>query len=189
MESENETILDYFTETYQLPDGSYINCEILDTGGHEKFNALNKLYYKRADCCVLVYDITNPESFKECKNYYRKEIKSNCKKDIQVILVGNKSDLEDQRKISKEEAALFANQNKYYFRETSCEQNLNVADSFETIILMTNKDMIKSGKLNLDDKKDINNFKIDIGADKLENKFKLNGNNNNEVRKKGKKCC
>ena len=46
---DTETIFDHFSETYQLQDGSYVNCEILDTGGQEKYNAVNRTYYKRAD--------------------------------------------------------------------------------------------------------------------------------------------
>ena len=97
---DTETIFDYNSETFQLPDGSYVNCEILDTGGQEKFNAINRQYYQRADCCVLVYDITRKDTFKECKNFYKKEIINNCKKGIKVILVGNKTDLEKDRKIT-----------------------------------------------------------------------------------------
>ena len=107
-----ETIFDYYSETFQLPDGSYVNCEILDTGGQEKYNALNKIYYQRADCCVLVYDITNTKSFEECRDYYKNEIISNCKNNVKVILVGNKSDLEKQRQITKEEGIEFAQENK-----------------------------------------------------------------------------
>ena len=174
-----ETIFGYFSETFQLPDGSYVNCEILDTGGQEKYNALNKIYYQRADCCVLVYDITNKTSFKECKDYYKNEIINNCKNKIKVILVGNKTDLENQRKITREEGIKFAEENNYYFKETSCEVNFNVADAFETIIIMTNNDMINNNELNLNKKKDIKKFKIDKGAKQIEDGF---------IRKK-KKCC
>ena len=110
---DTDTTLDYYSETFQLPDGSYVNCEILDTGGQEKFNAINRQYYQRADCCVLVYDITRKDTFKECKNFYKKEIINNCKKGIKVILVGNKTDLEEERKITteqgKEKAEFFIN--------------------------------------------------------------------------------
>ena len=127
-------------------DGSYVNCEIIDTGGQEKYNALNVTYYKRADCCVLVYDVTSEESFEECENFYKKQIEQNCKKSIKVILVGNKTDLENQRKIKTEEGSKFAEDNHYYFRETSCETNTNVSDAFETIIVMTHNDMIKNNE-------------------------------------------
>ena len=112
---ETVTIFDYYSETYQLPDGSYVNCEIMDTGGQETFDSQNKIYFKRADCCLLVYDITNPSSFEAIKNHYVKEIKDNCKKNIKVILLGNKSDLKDQRKIFHEDGANLAEKNQYIF--------------------------------------------------------------------------
>ena len=122
---------------------------------------MNKIYYKRADCCVLVYDITDSDSFDLCKDFYKKEILDTCKKGIKVILVGNKTDLENERKVSKKEAAKFAKKNDYYFKETSCENNLNVADAFETIIIMTNNDMMKIGKQNLEEKIDLDKFKVE----------------------------
>ena len=190
---ESVTIFDYYTETFQLPDGSYVNCEILDTGGSENFNSINRIYYKRADCCVLVYDITNLDSFEECQNYYKNEIKNNCKNDIKVILVGNKTDLEKDRKISKEKGAELAEQCGYYFRETSCEKNFNVADAFETIIIMTHNDMVKNGKQNLGNKKNIDTFKLEEGADRLEDEIIDNNNGENvvqvNIKKKKKKCC
>ncbi len=98
---ETETIFDYYSQTFQLPDKSYVYCEIMDTGGQEKYNSINKIYYQRADCCLLVYDITNKKTFDEIENYYVKEINDLCNKNIKVILVGNKADLENERKISK----------------------------------------------------------------------------------------
>jgi small GTP-binding protein len=175
---DTETIFDYNSETFQLPDGSYVNCEILDTGGQEKFNAINRQYYQRADCCVLVYDITRKDTFKECKNFYKKEIINNCKKGIKVILVGNKTDLEKDRKITNKEGADLAKKNNYYFKETSCETNTNVADVFETIILMTHKDMIKSGKFNYNEKENMETFKLTAEKNVL-----------NDKTKQKKKCC
>ena len=148
-------------------DGSYVNCEIIDTGGQEKFNALNTTYYKRADCCVLVYDVTNEKSFEECKNFYKKQIEQNCKKSIKVILIGNKTDLEVQRKIKNEEGAKFAKDNHYYFRETSCETNTNVSDAFETIIVMTHNDMIKKIEEVEDEKEETTDAKDDKTKIKL----------------------
>ena len=163
-------------------DGSYVNCEIIDTGGQEKFNALNKTYYKRADCCELVYDITNVDSFEECENFYKKEIAENCKENIKVILVGNKTDLEKNRKVKTEEGAKFAEKNNYYFRETSCETNYNVSDAFETIIVMTHNDMIKNEEKN----KEIKEKKeIIIEEDDKEIKLDNSKKKNNDK----KKCC
>jgi small GTP-binding protein len=174
---DTDTTLDYYSETFQLPDGSYVNCEILDTGGQEKYNAINRQYYQRADCCVLVYDITRKDTFKECKNFYKKEIINNCKKGIKVILVGNKTDLEKDRKISTEMGAKFANENKYYFKETSCVTISNVVDAFETIIVMTHNDMFKNEQIPT---------RNTIRLSKVNNNDSMENNSN---KGKKKKCC
>ena len=182
------TIFDYYSETFQLPDGSYVNCEILDTSGQEKYNALNKIYYQRADCCVLVYDITDLESFEACNNYYKEEISKMCKKDTKVILVGNKADLEKERKVSNEDGAKFAKENKYYFKETSCEKNFNVADAFETIIIMTNNDMVKIGKQNFVEKIKLQSIQNE-DDDNNSIKGELKNTGLLAVKKKKKKIC
>ena len=115
-----------------------MNVNILDTTGQEKFDALSESYYKKADCCLLVYDITNRASFDKCKNYYNPTLREKCKGEIKVILLGNKTDLEDLRQVPPEEGAGFALECNYIFIETSCLKNKNVANAFETLIEITN---------------------------------------------------
>ena len=133
----------YFS-TYKLSDGSLVNVNILDTAGQEKFKAVSESYYKKADCCLLVYDISKRKSFDECRNYYNLNIKEKCKKNIKVILLGNKTDLEEQREIKSEEGAGFSLENDYIFMETSCLKNENVASAFEALIEMTNREAKKA---------------------------------------------
>lgn len=121
----------------------------MDTGGQETFRSQNRLYYKKADCILLVYDITSIESFNACKNFYIKQILNICKEDIKVILLGNKTDLAKKRVVTQDMGSNLAKQNGFFFKETSCEENYNVSDSFETLIEMTNTDMAKKGRLNL----------------------------------------
>ena len=171
-----------------MQDGSYVNCEFLDLGGKEEYNSLNKTHCKKADCFVLVYDITDSDSFELCKNFYKKEISENCKKGIKVILIGNKSDFEKDRKVSKEEAEEFAKKNNYYFKETSCENNVNVADAFETIIIVSYNDMMKNKKENLEEKIDVEKFQIEKSNSEI-----LGGGGDNDLKsKKTEKksfCC
>ena len=143
--SSNSTVgvANYFS-TYKLSDGSIVNVSILDTAGEEKFRALNSNYYKKADCCLLEYDITREYTFDEIKNYFNHDIKEKCKKNIKVIVLGNKTDIEDQREVASEEGAGFALENDYIFMETSCLKNANVADAFETIIEITSIDINKN---------------------------------------------
>ena len=121
-----------------MSDETIINIRLLDYNGAEKFRIINESCYKKADCCLLVYDITNRKSFIECQNYYRDTIKEKCKKNIKIILIGNKTDLEDKREISIEEGINFAVDNNYIFMETSCLKNENVYKAFESIIQLTN---------------------------------------------------
>ena len=127
----------YFN-TYKLSDGSIVNVLIMDTAGEEKYKALNSSYYRKADCCLLVYDITNLHSFEEIKEYFNEEVKEKCKNNTKIILLGNKTDLEEKRVIKSEEGAGFALENDYIFMETSCLKNTNVANAFETLIELTN---------------------------------------------------
>jgi len=100
----------------------------MDTAGQERFKSINASYCRKADCCLLVYDISNLASFNDCKSYFNQLIKDKCKKDIQVVLLGNKTDLENKRKVPPEDGANFSLQNNYIFMETSCLKNENVAD-------------------------------------------------------------
>ncbi len=101
---------------------------------------LMKHYYKKAHAVLLVYDITNRESFESIKNYYCDKVQELCQKDIPVILLGNKTDEEDERKVTQEEGISLAISHNYKFKETSCLKNENVSDAFEALIEMWNVD-------------------------------------------------
>ena len=132
---------------------------MIDTSGQDRYRALVNTYYRDADSIVLVYDITNKYTFDECKNYYTQKIKELCRKDINVILIGNKSDKENERVISFEEGQNLANNNNYFFMETSCLKNENVYEAFEKIIVFTAKKVKKNNKK---DKVKENEIKIEI---------------------------
>ena len=145
MVGKNTIGLQSLFRTFQLSDGSLVNCQILDTAGLEQFNAINESYYRNADCCLLVYDITERKSFEECKNYYSEKLNEYSKTIIKIVLLGNKTDLEEERKIDSEEGANFAEENNYIFMETSCKDNYNVADAFTSLVEMTNAEYKKKG--------------------------------------------
>ena len=160
----------YFN-TYKLSDGSIVNVLIMDTAGEEKYKSLNSSYYRKADCCLLVYDITNLHSFEEIKEYFNYQIKERCKNNTKIILLGNKTDIEDQRQVSSEEGASFALLNDYIFMETSCLKNTGVADAFETLIELAN----------IEAKKNSNSKANKVGNLLL--------NKNNKARKKKNLIC
>ena len=134
---------------YILSDGTIIDCSILDTNGTERFRALNENYFRQADGCIIVYDITNQKSFDEITEYYIPKLKDKCKENITTILLGNKSDKEDERIISIEQGIQLALDNNFIFKETCCNERTNVSNAFQTIIEMTNSDMKKREKFNI----------------------------------------
>ena len=67
--------LDNINQSFQLSDGNLVDCHIYDTAGQERYRALSRLYYNRADAALLVYDISERGSFENIKNYYIPQIK------------------------------------------------------------------------------------------------------------------
>ena len=137
MVSLSTRAVDFVSKSFQLADGSVVNALIYDTCGQERYNAMNESYYNKADAVLLVYDISKKKSFDEIKNYFCQKIRECCKKDIPIILLGNKADLPN-REVQTEEGIALALQEKYKFKETSCAKNENVADAFEALIEMWN---------------------------------------------------
>jgi len=157
----------------------------MDTAGQERYNSLNESYYKQADCCLLMYDITSRDSFEKIEDYYIGNIKSYCRKDIKVILLGNKTDLEEDRKVSQDEGKNLAKDNDYIFMESSCKDNYNVSDAFTTLVEMTNNEYNKSNRINKDNNTNKNN-----NINKTQS-FILRENKRNliESNKSNAKCC
>ena len=143
MESFCTIGVDHFIKTFQLSDGSLINCYIYDTCGQERFNSIVESYYKMADAVLLVYSIASQKSFEKIKKYYVQKIEDCCKKSIPILLLGNKTDLEKEREVSQEDAINLALEEKYEFSESSCLLNKNVAGAFETLIETWNFKNIK----------------------------------------------
>ena len=166
---------------YRLTDGEVVNVRIMDTCGQERFDAINNSYYKDADCCLLVYDITSRKSFEKLK-YYISQLKENAKYIKKVILLGNKRDLENKRQISNEEGVKLAKDNGFIFMESSCVDNYNVSDAFTALIEMTNNELIR--------KERCTSFRI---KDKRKKIKKTGGKDNNEEvledNEHGKKKC
>lgn len=122
------------------------------------------MLYRNFDSCILVFDKTNKESFNECKEYFSETIREKCKNDLKVILVGNKIDLEENIKVSYEEAANFAFKNDYIYIETSCVRNENIFEAFEKIIGLAYLEYSKSRgkKIIINEIKEKKNFSMKL---------------------------
>lgn len=109
-----------------------IKLQIWDTAGQESFRSITRSYYRGAAGALLVYDITRRESFDHIQKWLI-EAHTNGSSEMVMILIGNKSDLEQRRTVSTKEALDFANANNMLFLETSAKQSFNVDDAFEQV--------------------------------------------------------
>lgn len=118
----------FMTESLKF-DNRHVKLEIWDTAGQERYRSLTPMYYRGASLAIVCYDITCYDSFIRAKEWVA-EVKLYCGDDIIFALSGNKSDLEDLREVSKEEAELYADDENIIFMETSAKANYNVQTLF-----------------------------------------------------------
>lgn len=119
--------IDFKIKIINLED-KQIKLQIWDTAGQERFRTITKTYYKGAHGIVLVYDVTDENSFKNIRNWVR-QIEQNAQSNVCKVLVGNKSDRED-RKVTFEEGSKLAKEYNMQFFETSAKSNYNVNETF-----------------------------------------------------------
>ena len=103
--------------------------QIWDTAGQENFRSITRAYYKNSVCALVVYDVTNKDSFDNVKAWID-DCKSQSPKTILMVLVGNKTDLDSDRAVSTEEGEEFAKLNNMLFFETSAKNGNNIEDVF-----------------------------------------------------------
>lgn len=121
----------FLTQTVMVDD-YVVKFEIWDTAGQERYHSLAPMYYRGAAAAIVVYDITNMDSFVRAKSWV-KELQRQGKDNIVIALAGNKLDLADQRRVETEEAKEYANENGIMFLETSAKTNHNVPEIFTAI--------------------------------------------------------
>jgi Ras-related protein Rab-1A len=112
-------------------NGADINLQIWDTAGEERFRSITQNYMKGADGILYVFDITQKSSFDNLKTWIRQseEITEGFKK----IIVGNKSDLENERRIQKETVQKFCDERNIKGIEVSAKMGTKVSEAFETL--------------------------------------------------------
>ena len=115
---------EFLTFNLKLND-KIIKFQIWDTCGQEIYKSLISNFYRNSSLAVLVYSIDNKESFLHVENWLN-DLKSQANEDIRIILVGNKADLEEDRKVTKEEGEKYKNDyNLDLFMETSAKTGQN----------------------------------------------------------------
>ena len=140
--------IDYLTSKVQI-DNKNFQLELWDTAGSEKFRSITKGYYKNSTCAIIVYDITEEKSFQDVI-LWLEDCKKYTNKNIQLILVGNKIDLNFNRVITTEQGKQLADDNGMSFYETSALKGININDVFIDACKIISKN-IDEGKYDLDD--------------------------------------
>jgi len=128
----------FLTQTVPLGE-SVVKFEIWDTAGQERYRSLAPMYYRGASAAIVVYDITNYDSFTRAKQWV-KELQRQGNTNIVIALTGNKQDLEDKRKVEISEAQTYADDNGILYKETSAKTSHNVAELFVDIAKKLPKD-------------------------------------------------
>ncbi|VVB13943.1 unnamed protein product [Arabis nemorensis] len=124
--------VEFQTRTLVL-DHKSVKAQIWDTAGQERYRAVTSAYYRGAVGAMLVYDVTRRQTFDHIPRWLE-ELRGHADKNIVIILIGNKSDLEDQRAISIEDAKEFAEKEGLFFLETSALNAVNVETAFSTVL-------------------------------------------------------
>ena len=151
--------------------GVNAKIQIWDTAGQERYRSITSSYYKGSHGCFIVYDITNESSFDNVEKWYE-YVQKEAGKNISIILVGNKCDLENERKITKEKGQEKAKNLKCAFFETSALSGVNISEIFEELT---------------------NNIYESTGGVKNEDEFDIEFENDNKVvnlnKNEKKSCC
>ena len=120
-----------------------IKMQIWDTCGQEIYKSLISNFYRNSSLAIILYSIDNKESFEHAENWLN-DLKSQANPDVRIFLVGNKSDLEEERKVTKEEGLKFKNdQGLDLFMETSAKTGYNARNVLIEAAKMLYADYLK----------------------------------------------
>ena len=163
--------VEFFTKTFKIND-DILKLEIWDTAGQERYKAITSAYYRGSRGALIVYDITRIETYNNVDKWLT-ELKEKVEGSLKLLLIGNKSDLQEERKISIETAKHKARQFNVPLMETSAYDSTNIKKVFETILKEMYKDF-KKEKVNFKKEKTNKSEGVDLEVE-------------NQNEKKG--CC
>jgi Ras-related protein Rab-35 len=137
--------VDFKIRTIEV-NGEKVKLQIWDTAGQERFRTITSTYYRGTHGVIVVYDVTNADSFVNVKRWLQ-EIDQNCDV-VNRILVGNKNDSPEKKVVATEDAQKFGQQIGIELYETSAKENINVEEVFYAItrlVLKTKRETTKEG--------------------------------------------
>jgi small GTP-binding protein len=165
----------FVSKKIDLGNNKSIKFDIWDTAGQEKYRALAKIFYQDSKIVILVYDITNKNSFNELKNYWYEKVKENSSSDVIFAIAGNKCDLYEKEEVEKTEGEKFAKEIGAIFHETSALSSNGINELFTEIAMkFASPNVSSDNKTEENDKEEIH---------------KLTLSNSNVNDKKVNVCC
>ena len=168
--------VEFGTKNIQI-DNKIIKVQIWDTAGQERYKAITSTYYKGAKGAIIVYDITRKITFDNIEKWIG-DLKVNGDANIIIFLVGNKSDLNDNRQVSKEDGLNKSEKFNIPFLETSALCGENISKVFEELIqkvyINNKEELVEENKKEIKKGVDLNEIKNE---------------NNKEENSEKKGCC
>jgi len=123
----------FFKKTHRIDNENSIILEIWDTAGQERYHGLAPMYYRGAHLILVVFDVTNTNSFARAQKYIN-ELRENLRtNNVVIAFLGNKIDMEKGREVSKLIAEGFAKQNNLLYYEISAKTGYNIEEMFNKL--------------------------------------------------------
>ena len=135
--------IDFKVKTIQQQDGQRLKMQVWDTAGQERFRTITTAYYRGAMGILLVYDVTDEQSFHNVATWMD-QIDQHADRSVNRILLGNKCDLLE-RVVSTERGQQLAKKYGIPFFETSAKSDFNVTEAFETMAFEVRKRLTREG--------------------------------------------
>jgi len=124
--------VEFHTKYYKINEKT-VSVQVWDTVGQERFHSLTKNYYRGSMGAIIVFDITDRTSFDRL-DYWIDDLREVCSQEIKILIVGNKSDLNEKRQVPTELALNFAQSKELFFLEVSALTGSNVKKAFSNIL-------------------------------------------------------
>ncbi|KRX09704.1 P-loop containing nucleoside triphosphate hydrolase [Pseudocohnilembus persalinus] len=190
IENQYSTIgVDFKQKSLKINDNN-VKLSIWDTAGQDRFNFITRAYYKGCNGVLFVFDTTNRQSFLNIQKWFDQvqETAQNSINQVEFLLVGNKADMYEERRVPKQEAEELAQLLNCKYIETSAKNGQNIDKSFINLCtnLVSTIEMIKGKK-----KKDKNNKNDEQQNQKNSHKLKIKTGdlNDKQNQKNNSTCC
>ena len=149
---------DFLTKSIQK-DEDTIQLQLWDTAGAEKYHSMGQSFYRNSQACILVFDITDAETFKNVETWrteFLEQLSPSNPNEFPIILIGNKSDMQNEMQVNNEAIENYCKEhNNMPFFMCSAKDNINLGDSFNKVVDMALENSKKNEENFLPDVKHI----------------------------------